>query len=627
MSMWHDFTRTGAYGEDPARPTEFIYRVPEYDDEGNLISGQENYWQHDFTPSASGHANRQPGSFGLGTSFKDSDIGNETGPAEVLRHEPNFTTPPGSWGPANAGEFVPAGEHGPEGYMTGAESGYPYPPAEQLRKDTHWALGPGKEFEWPGGREAAEKGHNLTSSHGFTLENSGPDDEPVPSYVHQHTGSRIEPSGDEDAPWQLTSELTDPESREPYGTSLHSSTYAAAMAHKGQLDDIAAKEREYRPYTPSYDYAPSRSRSTDIWGRERRPSGSPGRGFGKRPTNVDDAMRHAVGTASYMGADEAQNSGWDLLNKGTTYGGHPSRLLAHPSQPSSHTLSTGQLDDYVAQQFHQDVASGKTQHVIYHHATPLAWLNVEPSAEHGAGEKHTWVVPDERYSNTSSRRQRAIRSAIRSTGHGDEVQEPYNPDRGFPRAHHRGDHPEADPPYLSRGFHARDTVARLRDEGYERPSYNTRQGAVFIRPTTQEHEDHYPGTSYGWRSTRTHGVYLRPVEKPMTADSRGRTGAAAWVVGEHDNGTNKVQGSKRFDNLEDALAHGERMHQWIAGGSQGEPPATADRSLSAYQRDLRRRRGPGSAIPRTPTPTLPGQEELPLHESSTISDWSSLLRG
>jgi hypothetical protein len=150
---------------------------------------------------------------------------------------------------------------------------------------------------------------------------------------------------------------------------------------------------------------------------------------------------------------------------------------------------------------------------------------------------------------------------------------------------------------------------------------------VFVRPTTTTHHDPY---GYGGRDV-VHGVYIRPVDKP--AQISGSRGAPAWVVGEHHDGTNNQSGSKRFNNLDDALGHAERMHQWIRGGSQGPSPATADAERARFIREIRRPRGPNASFPRTPATVLPGQEELPLHESSYaqklggVDDWSDFLRG
>lgn len=609
MSMWH----IAAYGEDPNRPNEFIYHVPEYDENGNLVHSAPNYYESDVTPSATGHANRQPGSFGLGTSIKDDGDVNATGPAEVVPGHANLNSP-GSWGPQdNAGPIEEGRWSGDHWVLPGEASSYPYPAPEQLKKDTAWAIGPHKSFQWPGGLESAERGHGIMKKHDFELENSGTDEEPIPSYRHIGTGARIEPSGDGDAPWKLESSLHDHDNGVPFGSSTHTSPAAAAMEH--------ARQQKSRPkYTPSYTPSYEAPRSNPSWqsgrSRERAQTSGPRgpRGHG-RPTNVDDAARHAVGMASY---DSDQNSVWNLNNQGTTYGGHPDHV------PSS---TTGQLEDWVANQYQADKAAGKINHVIYHYQTPLAWLKTEPgesgNLDPRAGDsRHTWVIPDQHYSPTSSRRQAAIKWAIRSTGHGDAVEEPYDPARGFPRGHlDRGD-------WRNRSQNAQNTTDKLAGEGYTRPAHNSRQSAVFIRPSVTRHTPDPYG--YGAGRDTTHGVYVRPVEKP--ARIQGGTGAPAWVVGEHEDGTNKVGGSKRFDNLDDALAHGERMHQWIKGGTQGPSPTVADAEHARFIREIRRPRGPNASLPRTPATVLPGQEQLPLHESSYaqrlggVDDWSDFLR-
>lgn len=616
MNMWHEIDKTAAYGEDPNRPNEFIYHVPEYDENGNLVHSAPNYYERDTTPSASGHANRQPGSFGLGTSIKSDGDVNEAGPAEVVSDFPSLNSP-GRWSPENNAGPIEGGRwNGDEWSIPGEANPYPYPAPEQLKKDTAWAIGPHRSFQWPGGLEAAERGHGIMGKNGFTLENSGTDEEPIPSYKHMGTGARVEPSGDEDAPWKLDSSLHDHENRVPFGSSTHTSTAAAAMEHAEQMK---SKPPYVAPtYTPpSRDYVAPRSNPS--WqssggGRGDRPhvQGPRGpRGSG-RPTNVDDAMKHAVGRASYQ---TDGNSIWNMNNHGTTFGGHPNHIS---------TSTTGQLEDWTAGQYRQDVADGKVQHVIYHHQTPLAWLKAEPgpSGDPTAGDaRHTWVVPDQHYSHTSTRRQSAIKWAIRSTGHGDAVEEPYDPARGFPRGHLGSN-------WGQRSQNAQDTTDKLSGQGYTRPDYNSRQSAVFIRPTMVTHEDPY---GYGHGRDVTHGVYIKPADKP--ARISGGIGAPAWVVGEHHDGNNKVGGSKRFDNLDDALAHGERVHQWIKGGSQGPSPTAADVERARFIREIRRPRGPNSRIPRTPAPVLPGQEELPFHESSYanliggVDDWSDFLRG
>jgi hypothetical protein len=587
MTMWYPLEKVAAYGEDPARPSDFIYHIPEYDDEGNLVAGNPSYWRDgpggDQPPSRG--SNSAQGTHGVGTSIK-GDI-DAAGPAEFLNHEPSWDSS-SSWGPENAGELDAMDA------PVGAPPGYPALPAEQLKKDTHFALGPDRAFQWPGGREEAERGHNIIGSKGFSLENSGTDEEPIPSYRHDRSGVRIEPSGDEDAPWQLSSHHRDPESGEAYGTTLHSSAAGAAMAHQSQLDAIDSA----RPsYSPARDY-PSSPPSSYNYEQQRGGRGS-GRGRSNNPPgfrrrNIYDAINHATGTASYRTGPSAS---WDLLNKGTTFGGDPAHLPGH---------GTGVMNNWVAQQYDSDKAAGKIKHVIYHHRTPLAWLKSEPGED--GQERRTWVIPDERYSQTSSKRQSAIRSGVR----GDAVEEPYDPDRGFPKSHHQGQHPDATHGgYMSRSHHAQDTVGTLAEQGFHRPSYNSRQTPVFIRPTTETDHDN----GYYVRRT-THGVYMRPVDGPS---------GPAWVVGEHQDGTNKVMGSKRLGSLPEALAHADRMHQWIRGGTQGQPPAIADRSDSAYRRDLRRRRGLDAPIPRTPAVVMPGQEELPFHTSS-VHNWSDLLR-
>lgn len=563
MSMWLPLDKTAAFGEDPARPSEFIYHVPEYDEAGNLVSGDPDYYRND--PPPKGHSARQGEGFGLNTTIKGSDI-ERPGPAEVVSDYTNLDSP-SAWGPELVGE----------------SKQYPYPGPEQLKKDTHWALGPNKSFTWPGGQEAAENAHNIVTRQGFNLENSGTDDKPIPSYRHEGTGARIEPSGNEDEPWQLSSPNWDTRNDVAFGTTTHSSAVGAALAHIEQLDDMAQHARE-RAMQQSTTPLPGRDWRGNPRTRRTPSSRAPRGPRGSRPTNVYDAMRHAVGTASYQ--TDPNLARWDLRNEGTTFGGHPANIP---------TVGTGQMEDWVAQQYRNDLDSGKVQHVIYHHRTPLAWLKVEPGAsgDPNAGDAtHTWVVPDKRYSQTSSKRQYAIRSAISGTNHGDAVEEPYDPARGFPSGH------LSDNGY---GYHsdrsqkAHDLTQQLANQGFNRPQHNSRQSAVFIKPSLQTEEQH----PY-YSRTRTHGVYMRPVDTQS---------GPQWVVGEHEDGTNKVQGSKRFRHLDEALGHADRMHQWVLGGSQGPSPALSVRSPRV----------------RTSNTYYLDDEELPFYESS-VADWSRFLR-
>lgn len=451
---------------------------------------------------------------------------------------------------------------------------------ERLRSDEGWLLGPNKQFDFPGGRESAADNHNGMHNRGFELENIGTDEDPVPGYVNNRTGARISPAEyDEEAPWKMSVPGAE--------TTYHNSPVMAVAQHervqRERADAAAARQQQqHEDYQNWVSATPGRTptRSTS----PRRSRGAPG----SRPTNIEDAMRHAVGTASYLTGDDARNASWDVRNLGTDYGGHPNHIYAH---------STGWLDPWVAQQYAQDLNSGKIQHVIYHHQTPLAWLKAEPgeSGDPNAGDAtHTWVIPDEKYSVTSSRRQRAIDWAIRATGHGDAVERPYDPARGFPAKH--GGVPGGT--YHSRSASIRDLVSNLAEQGFHRPEWNTRENAVFIRPTTETQEQLSP---YGYPRTRVHGVYLKPTEKP--AQIVGQPGEPTWTVGEHDTGTNKIKGSKRFDTLDEALAHADRMHQWIRNG--------ADPAQHPLARQPRQRRNPA-------------QPQLPI--TSSVASWSDFLR-
>ena len=71
MNMWYPMEKVAALGEDPTRPHEFIWHIPEYDEQGNLIAGDENYYRND--PPPIGQSGFQ-GGYGLNTSIKGTDI-------------------------------------------------------------------------------------------------------------------------------------------------------------------------------------------------------------------------------------------------------------------------------------------------------------------------------------------------------------------------------------------------------------------------------------------------------------------------------------------------------------------------------------------------------------------------
>lgn len=62
---------------------------------------------------------------------------------------------------------------------------------------------------------------------------------------------------------------------------------------------------------------------------------------------------------------------------------------------------TGGFRNLLPSQYQEKMRADNPNYVVVHHATPIAW--------HG---ESGWVVPDVKYSSTTSRRQNAIRRSI-----------------------------------------------------------------------------------------------------------------------------------------------------------------------------------------------------------------------
>ena len=69
---------------------------------------------------------------------------------------------------------------------------------------------------------------------------------------------------------------------------------------------------------------------------------------------------------------------------------------------STSSLPRGALVGDTARLFDEDRAAGNVEFVVWSYHTPIAWF----------GEDNGWVLPDEKYSSSTSRHQSRVRHAV-----------------------------------------------------------------------------------------------------------------------------------------------------------------------------------------------------------------------
>lgn len=254
----------------------------------------------------------------------------------------------------------------------------PYNPTseERLKSDEAWALGPGKHFDFPGGREAIENIHNGMKQRGFDLINSGSDARPIPAYVHYETGARIAPSGQEynghleggEDGWYMQHPVT--------GITQHAGPASAAAAHQKRMDEQAAAEQAR--WDQHMGFSPSSPRSSP---RERAP--------------------RDISTDTHIGKSKAQRLGWsELFHHAIAGNGGNGKSFERASVKSVHDPSRwqdGRLYGVHNDQWHQDhdaasAGIGKVSQAIYHYATPIAWKYHQLDSD-GNYDEGKWRVP------------------------------------------------------------------------------------------------------------------------------------------------------------------------------------------------------------------------------------------
>jgi hypothetical protein len=67
------------------------------------------------------------------------------------------------------------------------------------------------------------------------------------------------------------------------------------------------------------------------------------------------------------------------------------------------TSHSGQIYGRAAELWRADITAGEVSYVVVSYATPIAWYT----------KRGAWVVPDEKYSHTTSRHQSVVRQAVR----------------------------------------------------------------------------------------------------------------------------------------------------------------------------------------------------------------------
>lgn len=236
---------------------------------------------------------------------------------------------------------------------------------ERLASDEGWLLGPGKQFNFPGGRDAAEAVHNGMHQRGFDLQNANTDEHPIPAYVHRNTGARIQPN--EDGDWQMNAP--------GMGITQHAGPSSAAALHQQTMDERdAAEARRWTSHSDS-----------------QRPARSRGTGEGTRRQE----------TPAYIPKTRAQALPWRELFSQAVHGNQgEGREFERASVKSVHNPyrgDTGRLYGVHQEQWNKDFTNdaagrGKVSQAIYHYATPIAWKyhEVQPNGTYDEG---TWRQP------------------------------------------------------------------------------------------------------------------------------------------------------------------------------------------------------------------------------------------
>lgn len=248
---------------------------------------------------------------------------------------------------------------------------------ERLASDEGWILGPGKQFNYPGGRESIETIHNGMHQRGFELENAGTDENPIPAYVHQQSGARISPliHSLDTAGWQMTGPRG--------GVSEHSNPASAAAHHQQSVAEQSAAE--------ALRWQSAQDRNNEGY-YDQNPSSAP------RGTGISTRRREAP---DYIPKTKAQRMSWGNLFDEAIHGndGH-GREFERASVSSVHNPysgSTGRLYGVHQDQWNKDFENdrqgrGKVAQAIYHYATPIAWKYHEVQPD-GTYDEGTWRQP------------------------------------------------------------------------------------------------------------------------------------------------------------------------------------------------------------------------------------------
>jgi hypothetical protein len=261
------------------------------------------------------------------------------------------------------GQYNPGGQAEPQ----------PYDPTspERLASDEGWLLGPGRQFDYPGGRDAIEAVHNGMHQRGFDLGNAGTDEEPIPSYMHRDTQATITPNGDG---WRMHTPGG--------GVTDHAGPSSAAALHQQNMEDRNAAE------AARYQSVSHRERNPEEYSTR---STQTGRSDGPRRREAHD----------YIPKTKAQKMSWGNLFDEAVNGDEGfGREFERASVKSVHNPyrgDTGRLYGVHRDQWNQDfdndaAGRGKVAQAIYHYATPIAWKyhNVQPGGTYDDGQ---WRMP------------------------------------------------------------------------------------------------------------------------------------------------------------------------------------------------------------------------------------------
>lgn len=88
--------------------------------------------------------------------------------------------------------------------------------------------------------------------------------------------------------------------------------------------------------------------------------------------------------------------------------GHMHGRKISPDYPSTMHDDFGVLD----KEWREKIVRDQPDYIVYSYLTPIAWHYMARDDDRYDGERHMWVIPEERYSNTTSRHQGFARTAL-----------------------------------------------------------------------------------------------------------------------------------------------------------------------------------------------------------------------